>query len=41
MDLSDASLWTDNKRLMLFTGERTYMTDYETLDSETMQYEWW
>ena len=41
MDLSDASLWTDNKRLMLFTGECTYMTDYETLDSETMQYEWW
>ena len=41
LDLSDAVLWTDNKSLFLFAGEATYMTNYETFDSETGQYEWW
>lgn len=41
LDLSDAVLWTDNTSLFLFAKEATYMTNYETFNSETGQYEWW
>ena len=40
LDLSDAVLWTDNNFAFLFAGEATYVTHYETYDSETGQYEW-
>lgn len=41
LDLSEAVLWTDNKSLFLFTSGETYMTNYETYDSDSGQYEWW
>ncbi len=41
LDLSDCVLWTDNKYLMLFAKDATYMTHYETFSEETQQYEWW
>ena len=40
LDLSDAVLWTDNNYAFLFAKEATYVTHYETFDSETGQYEW-
>ena len=39
-DLSNAVLWTDNTSLFLFAPNATYMTHYETFNSETNQYEW-
>ena len=41
LDLSDCVLWASGKELYLFTDSATYMTNCDSLSSETMQYEWW
>ena len=41
LDLSDAVLWTDNTVLYLFADNASYMTHYESFNSDTGQYEWW
>lgn len=40
LDLSNASLWSDNNYAFLFTKDAAYLTHYETFNSETNQYEW-
>ncbi len=40
LDLSNASLWSNNNYAFLFTRDAAYLTHYETYDSETGQYEW-
>lgn len=40
LDLSDASLWSDNEYAYLLTDDAIYVTHYETFNGETNQYEW-
>lgn len=40
LDLREAVVWTDNSNLFLFANDCSYLTNYETYDEETGQYEW-
>ena len=41
IDLSKVWLWTNQKYLFLITDSEIYITHFETISSETKQYEWW
>lgn len=40
LDLSDAWVWSDGRFFALVCGDLAYVTNSDTLSSDTMQYEW-